>query len=226
MDLRLEEVADLLRVSPATISKWLQEGRIPSYQIDGVVRFDRMEVEKWMVDPQFLGQGESGSPTLQTGTKQFGLYRALHRGELFHISSVFSKEGLIRAATKLASPSLGLDSEMISDLLIDREQLMPTGIGRGVAVPHPRDLVLAGPSDRIVVVFPENPIEWGSLDEQPVHTIFFLFSGSDKRHLHLLAKLAHLANAPEGLALLRRQPSKEELLQYVGSWEGGLKIPC
>jgi len=41
----------------------------------------------------------------------------------------------------------------------------------------------------IFVVFPKDPIEYGALDGQAVHTLFFLFACSDKAHLHLLSKI-------------------------------------
>ena len=76
----------------------------------------------------------------------------------------------------------------------------------------------------VVVVFPSVPIEYGALDGQPVHTLFFLFACDDKRHLHLLAKLAHLSSRPENLSYLRTHPTKQELLDYLKNWETGVKM--
>ncbi|MCB1082906.1 MAG: PTS sugar transporter subunit IIA, partial [Simkania sp.] len=77
-------------------------------------------------------------------------------------------------------------------------------------------------TDVVVVVFPKTPIDWGALDENPVHTIFFLFACDDKRHLHLLAKLAHLSSNDEALELMRSKPLKKELLDYVKDWESSV----
>ncbi|HSX25884.1 MAG TPA: PTS sugar transporter subunit IIA, partial [Chlamydiales bacterium] len=64
---------------------------------------------------------------------------------------------------------------------------------------------------------------YGALDNQPVHTLFFLFACDDKRHLHLLAKLAHLSSKPENLTFLQTHPSKAELLEMIKNWEANIK---
>ncbi len=118
---------------------------------------------------------------------------------------------------------LHLDAEVITELLLDRERLMPTALSNGVAVPHTRDFLLQESFDVVSVVFPKKPIEYGALDGKPVHTLFFLFACDDKRHLHLLAKLAHLSSTPDTLAFLKRHPEKDQLLERIKNWETGLK---
>jgi PTS system nitrogen regulatory IIA component len=57
-----------------------------------------------------------------------------------------------------------------------------------------------------------------------VNTLFFLFACDDKRHLHLLAKLAHLSSKQENLEYLNTHPSKPELLTYIKQWESNLAV--
>ena len=110
--------------------------------------------------------------------------------------------------------------EILSELLLDRERLMPTAINNGIGVPHTRDFLRNGSQDRVFVVYPDTPLEYGALDGKPVHTLFFLFAGSDKGHLHLLAKLAHLSDQPNALEFLRSKPDKKNLLEFIRNWEG------
>ena len=100
---------------------------------------------------------------------------------------------------------------------------MPTALSNGVGVPHTRDFLLQESYDVIAVVFPRKPIEYGALDGKPVNTLFFLFACDDKRHLHLLAKLAHLSSKAENLSFMKKHPSKPELLDYIKNWEANLK---
>jgi PTS system nitrogen regulatory IIA component len=240
MDLKIKDVAELLNVSETTIRRWLSEGKIPAYRLHHQYRFSRIEIENWMMScrlekergsflpgeekeiyPQLQDKKKSkNSEELQKrGMQQFGLYRAIHRGEVLSELSSSKKEDLIKETMELIADQLSLDPAVISELLLDREKLMPTALNHGIAVPHTRDFLLKGPTDVIVVVFPKKPIEWGALDESPVHTLFFLFASDDKRHLHLLAKLAHLSSNDEALELLRSKPSKKELLDYIKDWE-------
>lgn len=232
MDLKTKDVAELLHVSEDTIGQWSEEGRIPAYRIDEEYRFNRLEVENWVMShkldetngvspferPSECAPGqEAGGPG---GSKRYCLYRALHHGAVLHDVPGTSKAEMISYVTHQLSDQVDTDPQILTELLLDREALMPTALANGVGVPHTRDHVINSHYDYVTVAFPKEPIEYGALDNLPVHTLFFLFASSDKRHLHLLAKIAHLASNPEGLALLKTQPSKSALLEFVRGWEG------
>jgi len=233
MDLKIKDVAELLNVSETTIRRWLSEGKIPAYRLHHQYRFSRIEIENWMMSCRLQKNSEIFSPSQEEqiyppkdhrkkedhegkkGMQQFSLFRAIHRGEVLNDLKATSKEAIIQETMEVVSDDLGFDPSVISDLLMDREKLMPTALNNGIAVPHTRDFLLKGTTDVIVVVFPKQPIDWGALDDNPVHTLFFLFACDDKRHLHLLAKLAHLSSNDEALELLRSKPNKKELLDYI-----------
>src|SRR5438067_2544413 len=94
MDLKIKEVAELLNVSETTIRRWLSDGKIPAYKINHQYRFNRSEIEHWVLG-QKLGVDLGASPfdgvqpkekekTIKGGSFQFGLYRALHKGGVLH----------------------------------------------------------------------------------------------------------------------------------------------
>jgi len=226
MDLKIKDVAELLNVSETTIRRWLGEGKIPAYRINGQYRFSRGEIENWVMshklthqpittfeaDPDEVLPGKKGS-------KQFSLYRAIHKGGVITKAVGNTKEAVIRNATAEIAKRLHLDADVIADLLMDRENMQPTALNRGVGIPHTRDFLLNAHQDIVTVVFPQHPIEYGALDGKPVHTLFFLFASEDKRHLHLLAKIAHLCSQPETITFLQSRPSKEALLEHIKNWE-------
>ncbi len=231
MDLKIKDVAELLNVSETTIRRWLKDGKIPAYQLNHQYRFSRGEIEDWMMKCK-LNLGKDGFSPFEEkqiypvpeaqrgGTQQFSLYRAMHKGGVIADISAKNKTALIKAVMQKSAARLGLDADLVSELLLDREELMSTGLNSGIAVPHPRDIVLEIPgSDAIITVFPQKPIDFGALDGQPVHTVFFLFSASDKTHLHLLSKLAHLGSQPSVVNFLATKPSLEALLLFVKEWE-------
>lgn len=242
MDLKIKDVAELLNVSETTIRRWLMEGKIPAYRIHHQYRFSRMEIEDWVMSCRLkqskgnflpieeeqiyppVDKGlESEKPEIAVGQQQFSLFRAIHRGDVLGQVHATTKEGIIKETVQVIAGQLGLDASVLTDLLLDRERLMPTGLNNGVAVPHTREFLIKKPFDVVVIVYPDKPIEWGSLDFKPVHTLFFLFACDDKRHLHLLAKLAHLISEEEALQYLQKRPGKQELLEYVREWESSIK---
>lgn len=227
MDLKVKDVAELLNVSEVTIKRWISDGKIPYYRLHNQYRFSRSEVENWVLSCKQEGDvslfASEGSSREQLGTQQFGLFRAIHKGGVYSHVPGKTKQEVIRNAMEEISKDLHLDAEMITELLLDREKLMPTALSNGIGVPHTRDFLLQESFDVISVVFPEHPIEYGALDDLPVHTLFFLFACDDRRHLHLLAKIAHLSSHPENRSFLEAQPTKQELLEYIKHWEANLK---
>jgi len=235
MDLKIKDVADLLNVSESTIRRWISDGKIPTYRINQHYYFSRTEIENWVISHKldktadgispFMRRKEVESLSVATpsaptgGSKQFSLFRAIHKGDTLHHLKGKTKEEIIRATMRKVAKTLHVDAEVMTELLLDREHLMPTALNNGIAVPHTRDSLLNAHHDVIIVVFLDCPLEYGALDGQPVHTLFFLFACEDKRHLHLLAKIAHLSSQTHVREFFQTQPSKEKLLAFVKEWE-------
>lgn len=232
MDLKIKDVAELLNVSESTIRRWLSDKKIPSYMINQQYRFNRLEIEKWVISHKtdknhcssIAAQGND-LPTIQDiaspsvgGSKQYSLYRAIHKGGVFYDIHGDTKEELIRSTMKQVAHQLNFDADAISDLLLEREALQSTGLNNGIAIPHTRDF--HANFNAVAIVFPKNPIPYDALDGKPVNTLFFLFANDDKHHLHLLAKIAHMSSQPKTKTLLQAKPSKDQLLEYVKEWEG------
>lgn len=236
MDLKIKDVAELLNISETTIRRWLQSGKIPAYKLNSQYRFSRIEIEDWMMNrklglaaeeaelPKETGERQIYPPKQESGINQFSLYRAINRGGVYNNVKGDTKEEVIRNAMELIAPALRLDPAVLSELLIDREKLMPTAFNNGIAVPHARECLSQVPFDLVAVVFPEKPIEYGALDEQPVDTLFFLFATGDKIHLHFLAKIAHFSSNEKALKLLKSHPEKSKLMEFIREWEGNLRI--
>lgn len=239
MDLKIKDVADLLNISETTVRRWVLDGKIPAYRLNHQYRFSRTEIESWVMSHKMGKEREEDSSfsvsfdesvafkdltnrekNVKGGIKQFSLYRAMNRGGVYCQVEGETKEEVICSTMKKVAKRLDLDADVLTDLLLDREKLMSTALNNGIGVPHTRDFLLKEHFDAIVVVFPKKAIEYGALDGNPVHTMFFLFACEDKRHLHLLAKLAHLSGNLKTLDLLRARPDKKKLLNYIKDWEG------
>lgn len=221
MDLRIKDVAELLNVPEDTVRKWLSVGEIPAYLINDEYRFSLMEIEDWVM----RHKDNSKKQSVSTGTKQFSLYRAINKGAVLDDVPGTTRDEVIRNTMKRLSKLFNLDAEVVTDLLLTRENLHPTALNHGLAVPHSRDFLLDAHYDVITIVYPENPIPYGALDGAPVHTLFFLFACEDKRHLNLLAKIAHLSSQPESLSLLQSKINKEKLLEHIREWESRIPTP-
>jgi mannitol/fructose-specific phosphotransferase system IIA component (Ntr-type) len=94
--------------------------------------------------------------------------------------------GLLRAHGDVRHP------DAVLRLLLDREALGSTGIGKGVALPHARSLAVA--SAHLVLARSVRGVEWNAPDGEPARLIFLLLAPDTppwhKRYLDLLAGLA------------------------------------
>jgi PTS system nitrogen regulatory IIA component len=108
------------------------------------------------------------------------------------ISTASSKKRLLNELGDIANSVYGLDATIAVDALIERESLGPTGVGRGVALPHAR----VDEIDHVIGVFVmlEQPIEFESVDRQPVDLAFALFAPKEDgvEHLKALARVSRM----------------------------------
>lgn len=220
MDLKLEEVASLLHVSTSTVERWVQEYHLPSYRLQGQLLFSRSEIEGWILQQSIKNDDLlfTKEENQEEGWQTFSLYRALYRGDVVFIESN-SKQSAIEQVISTVAKDLGIDQSSMVELLIDRENLMTTALGQEVAIPHTRECLIRGPHDVVVVAIPTQPIEWDALDNKGVKVLFFLFACDDKRHLNLLAKIAHLTANKALIEKIKAGVDKSTLLNWIKEWE-------
>jgi nitrogen PTS system EIIA component len=224
MDLEIKEVSELLNVPEETLFQWISEGKIPAYSIQDRYRFNRAEIEDWVMQQKLQEDPEGMQATKKSGQLTFNLFRAIHKGEVFSDIEGDDKLSIIKATMKRLAPRLKLDPDVLTEVIMEREELMPTAVGGGFGIPHARDFLLKGQQDIVACVFLQKPIEYGALDGTPVHTLFFLLASDDKKHLSLLAKIAHLIANPEMQKQLATKPDKAKLLEMIQHWEANLKV--
>jgi len=105
---------------------------------------------------------------------------------------VTSKKQALQDLSRRAADLTGLHERSIFEVLMAREKLGTTGVGNGIAIPHGKIPNL----DRLYGLFArlERPIDFNSIDEQPVDLIFLLLApesaGAD--HLKALARVSRL----------------------------------
>ena len=111
------------------------------------------------------------------------------------------------------------DDERVSNLedvrkcVFDREKIMSTGVGKGFAIPHGKTNSVSD----ILAAFgkSEKPIDYNSLDGEPVQLVFLLI-GKDNlvgKHIKLLSRISRLMNNDEFRKRLIEAENKELILK-------------
>jgi nitrogen PTS system EIIA component len=103
-----------------------------------------------------------------------------------------NKKQALQELAKRAAAMTGIPERTIYDVLIERERLGSTGIGRGIGIPHGR---LPG-LDTLCGIFArlDRPVPFDAIDDQPVDLIFLLLApeGAGADHLKALARVSRL----------------------------------
>lgn len=175
--LTIDEVAQYLRVSERTIYDWANKGSIPCGKLGTTWRFKREEVEKW-VDEKLSGNVQSNAPQNVT------IEDVLAPSRILITDADTKAEILEELAAVLAESENVSDAEALKKEIFIREELMSTGIGFNVAVPHVRldsvsDLVMA------VGISRNDILDYVSLDEQPVRIVCMVAARSDQHAQYL-----------------------------------------
>jgi PTS system nitrogen regulatory IIA component len=111
---------------------------------------------------------------------------------------------------------LGLDEKsegILFKMLKRRENLGSTGIGRGIAIPHCRSLVV----NRLRVAYGRKSqgVEYNAIDHKPVHNFFLIVAPPlevSNQYLPVLGKVAQFAKDPEITQRLAGLHSAEDFL--------------
>lgn len=176
----IEEVAEYLRVSERTVYDWAKKGQLPGGKLGTTWRFKRSDVEGWV--SRKLGSGLSPAPASRPGS----LSTILSEDRLVFLDTVEKKSVLKQLAGVLAQSPLVHQQEELESSILRREELMSTGIGFGVGVPHVRidsvdDLVMA------LGIAREPIVDYESLDEQPVQIVCMVAAGSTQHTQYIRA---------------------------------------
>lgn len=169
----IEEVAAYLRVSERTVYDWAQKGDLPGGKLGTTWRFKREDVESW------VNSRISKKTTQAISSAGKGSNALLSHDRISILEESDKATVLAKLVDALATSPLVHNRNDLLKGILAREELMSTGIGFGVGVPHVRidsvsDLVMA-------VAICKKPIAgYTSLDNKPVQIVCMLAARSDQ----------------------------------------------
>ncbi|MCA8909508.1 MAG: PTS IIA-like nitrogen regulatory protein PtsN [Rhodospirillaceae bacterium] len=132
-----------------------------------------------------------------------------------------SKKQILQELARRAAPMVGIPERMIFHHLLERERLGSTGIGRGIAIPHARLADLKQVYGMFVRL--NRPVDFDSVDDQPVDLVFLLLAPQDAGadHLKALARVTRLMRNEPLCAKLRGCETDDAVYALVS---GGMEM--
>lgn len=151
---------------------------------------------------------------------EIGLIELVRRGGVYYNVAGNSPAEVLADAVATVPVPAGVDRGALLKALVEREGLMPTGVGLGIALPHPRTPIVSSAEHAFVsVCFLRQPVDWKALDGKPVETLFLIVSATTKHHLRAMSRISFLCQQESFQELLRSRASREQLIEAIGAAE-------
>ena len=223
MELPIEQIACALDLPRGKIERWIRQGRIPLVLRDNICTFDRQALAQWAVQHNlsFCPEGEKQPECVVSDDTR--LTTALRNGGVYYDLAGANTEEVFQAVVERLAVIPTPDKSHLVQKLVEREALTSTGIGKGIAIPHPREPESLGLSNPAVAAcFLSTPLGFQALDGRPVSILFLLLSPSVRTHLQLLSKLSFCLRQEAFIAFLHQTPDADALINRLGEMEA----PC
>jgi excisionase family DNA binding protein len=225
--LTLKEMAQILKMNERTVLKMAQTGAIPAAKIGSQWRFKRELVDRWL-EEAMLGTADrphggpvSGRIVLTPVTEMLDA-----RLVKLDLESSIKTEVLDELVQLLAETGHLDSADDFLRKLVDRERLMTTALGDGVAFPHPREpqgSLFERP--KIVVGISAPGVDYDSLDGKPVHVLFLICASDDRAHLRILALLTRVIRSTDVVRQLLKAKSTDDVIELFARWDRELLTP-
>lgn len=214
MDLKLKDLAILLDVPESAIRHLIDDKKIPFYKIKNQYLFNKTEINEWILQNKIIVSDRILN--LKLTTKPVQITKLIHNGGIhFNIKGNKVKDVIKNAINAIPVPA-DISKKTIIDSLLEREEMMTTAVGHGIAFPHPRNPIIADVEmESIALCRLEHPVDFHALDGTAVHTLFVIISSNSKRHLEILSKISYVCQQQEFIALLESKASKDSILDLI-----------
>lgn len=199
----IEAVAEYLHLTPADVAQRVKDRAIPFERRGDRVVFRKSEIDDWASQRILSLPGErlaayhdkSTRHTREILDEEALLPERLSLGAIASAMTSKTKSSVLRDLVTLADKTGNLnDPKILLESLEAREELCPTAMPGGFALPHPRaPEPYLFENSFIVVGRPVQEIFFGAPDGEPTRLFFLLCCKDDRLHLHILARLCLIA---------------------------------
>ena len=222
----LDQLATYLQRDVRELSKMASRGYLPGQKIGGQWRFASAEINYW-IETQMPSYTEAELESLEAGTgsdepdNQPLVTALLSESTMAVPLAATTKASVLKELVTLAEQSWQVyDPEALLAAIKQREELGPTALSSGVAIPHPRrpsPTMLGDPVIAYARTFAGIPFgaPRGALSD-----IFFLVCCREQRtHLKVLARISRMMLQPGVVDELRAADTVAQSLQILESTE-------
>ncbi len=212
----VQEVARELRVSEKTVRRMLWRGELKGIRVGGQWRFP-IETLAGLLPSAAVALPKPAAPL-----RAASLHDLVELGGIHYRIAGDTPHGVLREVLK-QTPCVPISARSaLFDAIWERESLCSSGIGKGVAAPHPIVPMWAPRADIpscIGLFFLEHPVDFGYVDGEKVSILFLLLLNTLQEHLRTLARLVRLLREDSLMELLHEVPLRADILSELARLE-------
>lgn len=134
---------------------------------------------------------------------------------VFNLGSKTKGEVIVALVDLAASSTMIKDRDQLLKDVREREELVTTGVGWGVAFPHAKTRSAKG----IVIAFGRHDkgLDFDAMDHKPVHLFFLIAAPEDAigAHLNVMARLSYLMKSADNRTKLMEATSPGDVLSLI-----------
>lgn len=216
MQITLRQAASYFGVDEETVRRWIAEREFPVHRVTERLHLNAIEVWEWAVargipvSRKLLDEAQrkpEDVPPLRILLQAGGIHRDLEGRD---------KRSILAHIVQCLPLPPEVDRDHLLAVLEAREAMGSTGIGDGIAIPHVRNPILLHVNQPLVALFLlRDPVDFDSVDHQPVHSVFLVISISIPAHLRILAQLGFALRDPTLRELLLQRAPDEAILEQL-----------
>lgn len=220
----LAEVARYLQLAEKTVLRMVRRGDIPAAKIASQWRFMRPVIRDWLAG-QMQTMPSSKLKSLTGEERPLLRISEIMRPEFIVLKVIpAAKESILKQlVVPLKKTGFARDTDVLLESLIERERMMTTAVGHGIAMPHPRRPIAGMFAEPAVVlgICPKGT-NFEAIDDQLVHFFFLICATREEIHLQLMAKVAWLTRHEEMMSQLGHVSSKNRAIDIINKASGKL----
>lgn len=142
------------------------------------------------------------------------LFSLLNHTTVLPNFAVGSKKELINALVDALEEKLESEEQLekVRKAVFEREKIMSTGVGKGLAIPHAKTTAVT--ENLAAFALLDEPLDFDSIDDEPVRLVFLLVGpeSNNSQHIKLLSRISRLMNSGSFREQILACTSTEEIL--------------
>lgn len=215
--LTTQDLADYMKLNEKTILKMAQKGELPGVKVGSQWRFHLEAIDRYLQrDITHTPEDELDS-IISTTDQLIPLSRLFDEALIQLDLKAGSKEEALQAMVDIAAGSKILENpKELFRQLEERENMLSTAVGNGIAIPHPRNpdpTFFKKPN--ILMARSKEGVDFSAPDGKKVHLFFMTCSPNMVVHLRLLAKISKLLHVEGVIDKFMKTSTNAEIIRML-----------